>query len=962
MTARCWVDTNDKMLLKSPFLKLLLFSQLIFSGVYASTPYQVVYLKNYSAADGLPGSQINYLMQDSKGFIWIATDKGVSRFDGQHFKNFTAADGLESNEAFRIAEDNYHRIFFYCNNYRVCYYENGAIHKLASTQKVLVQPFANMFFNRYNELCVNYELNTKVYHFAELKCQNYQRQQPGSYIYGAGVEEIALSENDLTMLKNELGTAHLSYTTAKNNTKPYRLAIQGKYLLLLTKDWVHVYRYQKTGIVSLHKISFTGNVTSVNLTGKNTFAVTTVKQGTYLINYITGKRENYLNNQITTSTLIDRENNLWFGTYESGIFLSTNPEVKLINKESGLANENVLKLCIAGGYLFAGHILTGLSYMKLDTNQNPPISTLYLNQNRSDFNRVTSLLPITGNRLMIGTDNGIFGLDVSNNNPLSWRPMLYTVGPVKAIVQQRDTIYFLVSQGIVTLPNGSGLQFPPIRVTSLAWQKDHLLVGSLYGLYKMTLPVNVHHFKYVRILADKGINVVKCLAANEQVCAIGTEDKGVYLLTGKALRQFTAPVISSGNIRKLVWTDANTLWACTANGVSIIGFSNNYQTYRVSQLNTSNGLPSDNVADVVRNGSDYYIATDKGIAVTQNLWNINLPRPILLDDGMPGKQNSFAYGQPVVFNCVALSYKSMGKIQYRFRLKDVDKNWSTAPTGEKRFDLLPPGHYELDAVAIDRFNQLSRPLVFQFTVEPLWYQQLWLQAIAVTCAIFISFLLIRKYYLSIIGLQKKDYENALALQRERQRISSEVHDDLGASISGIKLQTEMLSRKVTNQPAFKEIDAIHDAITDISTQVRLIIWSLDVENDEVSSLANFIHKQSIKIFDCCDIHLHENISVGETMIAITGEKRRQVYLLVKEALNNIIKHSDAKNAFLAISLYKNRLHISIRDDGRGFVPDVRKHETMGIRNIYARAKRLNADLKIDTAPGKGTSISLKMNV
>ena len=948
--------------LKSPFLKLLLLIQFLIPGAYASTPYQVVYLKNYSASDGLPGSQVNYLMQDSKGFIWIATDKGVSRFDGQHFKNFTTADGLESNEAFRIAEDNYHRIFFYCNNYRVCYYENGLIHKLTPTQRVLVQPFANMFFNRYNELCVNYELNTKVYRFAELKSQKHSGQQTDSCIYGTGGEEIILSEHDLTILKNELGAAHLNGTTAKINTKPYRLAILQNHLLLITKDWVHVYQYQKSGIIPINKINFTGNVTSVYVTGENTFAVTTVKQGTYIINYITGERKNYLNNHITTSTLIDRENNLWFGTYDAGFFLSTDPEVKIINKESGLENESVLKLGIAGGYLFAGHILTGLSYMKLGTNQNPSIGTLYLQQNRSDFNRVTSLLPIAGNKLLIGTDNGLFGLNVSNDNPSSWRPEFYTGGPIKGIIQPRDTIYFLSSQTIATLQGRYGYMFSPIRLTSLVWHKDNLLVGSLFGLYKIAPPLNPNHFKYVRILAEKGINAVKCLASNGQACAIGTEDKGLFLSADKGVKQFNTPIISSGNIRKLVWTDANTLWACTANGVSIINFSNNYKTYRVSQLNTSNGLPSDNVADVVRYGSDYYIATDQGIAVTQNLWHTNLPRPILIDDGIPGKQKNFTYGQPAVFNCVALSYKSMGKIQYRFRLKDIDKNWSTAPSGEKRFDLLPPGQYELEAVVADRFNQLSKPLMFQFTVMPLWYQQLWLQAIAVIGIIVLAFLLVRKYYLSIIGLQKKDYENALALQRERQRISSEVHDDLGASISGIKLQTEMLSRKVTDQPVFKEIDAIHDAITDISTQVRLIIWSLDVENDEVSSLVNFIQKQTTKIFDLCDIQLHENISVGESTIAISGEKRRQVYLLVKEALNNIIKHSNAQNAFLAISLYKDRLHINIRDDGKGFVPDVRKHETMGIRNIYARAKRLNADLKIDTAPGKGTSISLKLNL
>lgn len=951
--------------LKSSFLKLLILTLFLCAGrLYAGTPYQVVYLKNYSATDGLLSSRVNYLMQDSKGFIWIATDKGVSRFDGQRFKNFTSADGLESNECFRIAEDNYHRIFFYCNNYRVCYYENGLIHKLSSAQKVVVLPFANFFFNRYNELCVNYRLSTKVYHFDELNSKRHPIKHLSGYIYGEEGEEVVLSGNDLNILENELSEGRLNYQTANTNTKPYRLAIQQNNLLLITKDWVHVYEYQRSGIVSLNKIYFTGNVTSVYLTGKNTFAVTTVKQGTYIINYISNERRNYLNDHITTSTLIDRENNLWFGSYDKGFFLSTNPEVRVINQESGLANEDVLKLSIAGGYLFTGHVLSTLNYIKLGTSQTPPIGTITLNQNRSDFNRITNLLTIPGNRLIIGTDNGIFGLDVSNTNPSSWRSENYFDGPIKGITQTADTVYFLSQNAVIVMSNHlkhlKGYRFKPIRMTSVAWYKNKLLIGSLYGLYQFKPTAT--DITYVRTLANKGINVVKCLATNNDICAIGTEAQGVFLLAGKKILQLNSPDISSGDIRKLVWTDANTLWACTANGVSVISFTNNYQNYEVSLINTSNGLPSDNVADVVQYGRNYYIATDQGIAVTQNLGNRNLPRPVLINDGTSGTQSRFTYGQPVVFDCVAISYKSMGKIQYRFRLKGVDKNWSIAPSGEKRFDLLPPGNYELEAVAADRFNQLSQTLIFQFNVMPLWYQRLWLQAMAVVGALIIVFLLVRKYYQSIIGLQKKDYENALALQRERQRISSEVHDDLGASISGIKLRTELLSRKVADQPDFKEIDAIHEGITDISTQMRLIIWSLDAENDEVSNLVNFIHKQAVKIFEFSNIRLHESTSVGEAIIPINGERRRQVYLLVREVLNNIIKHSDAQNAYLDISFYKNRLLISIRDDGRGFDPDLRKHETMGLRNIYARTKRLNAELKINTAPGKGTSISLKLHL
>jgi signal transduction histidine kinase len=953
------------MRLKSSFFKLLILTLFSFSGAYADIPYQVVYLKNYSAPDGLPSSRVNYMMQDSKGFIWIATDKGVSRFDGQHFKNYSSADGLESNECFRIAEDNYHRIFFYCNNYRFCYYENGFIHKVDSKQKIPVSPFANFFFNRYNELCVSYALSTKVYRFSQLRPRPHTIRYLVGCTYGPDGEELILSESDLDMLEKEVSNAHLSYETANTNTRPYRLALQQNYLLLITKDWVQVYQVKKGGISPLNKVHYTGNVTSVYPTGKNTIAVTTVKQGTYVINYLTGQRKNYLNNNITTATVIDQENNLWFGTYDKGFFLNTNPEVKVINKESGLTNEDVLKLGIAGGYLFTGHVLSVLNYMKLGVS-NPSIGSITIKQDRSDFNRITSLVTIRGDSLAIGTDNGLFCLDASDKNPAMWQAKRKSYGPVKGIVNCPDTVYFVSQNSLCILSHRLndqlGHRFESIRMTSLTRYKQQVLIGSLYGLYRFIPLAKRGAFKYERILNKQGINVVKCLAANNNVCAIGTEAQGVFLLAGNKIIQFKAPLISPGDIRKLIWTDPNTLWACTANGANVISFSNNYQNYRVSLLNTSNGLPSDNVADVVRYRQEYYIATDQGLAVTPNLGNANLPKPVIIDDGASAEESSFIYGQPVVFNCVALSYKSMGKIQYRFRLKGVDKNWSVAPSGEKRFDLLPPGHYELEAVAADRFNQLSRSLIFKFDVMPLWYQQLWLQIMAVLGAIVIVFLVVRKYYQSIIGLQKKDYENALALQHERQRISSEVHDDLGASISGIKLRTELLSKKVADQPAFKEVDAIHEAITDISTQMRLIIWSLDPENDEVSNLANFIHKQAVKLFEYSDIRLNESTSVGETVIAISGEKRRQIYLLVKEGLNNIIKHSEAKNAFLTINIYKKRLHITIRDDGKGFDPDTRKLETMGVRNIYARAKRLNADLKVDTARGKGTSISLKLHL
>jgi signal transduction histidine kinase/ligand-binding sensor domain-containing protein len=955
-------NKSYSLLLKSFFNFLLLVQCLCFKAG-ASVPYSVIYLKNYSGNDGLPGSQVNYLMQDSKGFIWIATDKGVSRFDGQHFKNFTSADGLESNEAFRIAEDNYHRIFFYCDNYKICYYQDGHIYKLSANEKVLLPPFGSFFFNRYNELCINYGLSSQTYHFPELKPKRHPENK--NVVYGEQGAELMISPTEKVILQKRLTDGLLDPQEATYD-KPYRLDVQDGRLLLISKNNLQLYDHKNGAGILLREFKFDGNVNTVNRLSDNAYAVNTFKQGSYIINCRTGNRRNFLNHYIVTHTLTDREGNIWFGTYDNGLFLSPDATTHVVNTAGGLANNNVQKLGVLGNYVFAGHVLSGISYIRKTAGEGFQTGTLSVNQWRSDYNRITSLLPVNNRFMVIGTDNGIWQLMASEKPPLDWAWRLYSVGPVKDIVQRTDSTCYLTHRTLRVIfdwhKKFGWYDIDSLRLTSLAWYKGHPLVGTLYGLYRLNITPTDNHFKMARLLKENDVNAVKCLAVNGAICAVGTEDKGVLLLNSGLPKQFNEPNICSGNIRKLVWTNANTLWVCTPNGVSIISFSNNYQNYRIVQLNTSNGLPSDNIADVVKKDQDYYIATDQGIAVLQNPGNNSRPKPLLIGDDLPGPQNEFKYGQPVLFNCIALSYKSLGKIQYRFRLKGIDKDWVTAASGEKRFDLLPPGSYELDAIAVDRFNQLSLPLVFQFTVIPLWYQRIWLQAMALVVALFIGFSLIRKYYQSIIGLQKKDYENALALQRERQRISSEVHDDLGASISGIKLQTEMLSKKVSQQPVFKEIEAIHSAIAEISTQVRLIIWSLDTENDELGSLVNFVHKQAVKMFECSDIQLHESIYDKVTGVTVNGEKRRQVYLLIKEVLNNIIKHSCAANAFLDIRVNKNKLYISIRDDGRGFLPDIHNHETMGIRNIYDRAKKLNADLKINTGEGKGTTISFTMNL
>ncbi|OOQ62215.1 sensor histidine kinase [Mucilaginibacter pedocola] len=924
-------------------------------------PYQHIALTNYSLPQGLPSTLVYYLYQDSKGFIWIATDRGVSRFDGRQFQNFTSAEGLESNEVFRIAEDRYHRIFFYCDNYRVCYYENGRINRLASRDKILWPPTASMCFNRYNELCVIYGLRPIIYRFPELNVKPHNMRDTANTVYGANNEAVTLTGRDDKMIRETLAAD--SFPASPNYIKPYRLEVKGKYVLLICKKWVQVYYSTASGLKPLHRYDIEGEVNAVNLIGGNKFCVSTFKKGLYVFDFEKHTRVNYLNGSITTHALTDSEGNLWMGTFDKGLYLGVNPGVQLLDASSGLANDHILRLAVLNNRLFAGHILTGVSIIQATGPQTYAIDTLNLKQGRSDFNRITSFLPVKNKFMVIGTDNGIWKLDASKTSSPAWPRLMYTLGPVKDIIEHNDTVSYINHNAIRVISDWNkmfGWYFVEgLRPTSFALYRNYKLVGTMYGLYRVDYHKGNDNSTRTRLFEKDGVRAVRSLAVNGARYAIATEDNGLFIFDGSELQHINTPTLPSSDVRRVVWTDANTLWACTSSGAVMLRFRADGALQKHLTFNTSLGLPSDNVADIAKTNGHYFLATDQGIAVVPENLEPSKLSPILIAESKK-ENDQYHFGEAIKLQYYAISYKSLGTVSFRYRLKGVDTNWTASTSGEKEFIRLSPGSYQLEVVAIDRFNHYSPPIITRFAVLPAWYQYVWLQALAALAMLFLLFVLVRRYYLSVIRLQRQDFEREMALQAERQRISTEVHDDLGASISGIKLQTELLTHKAADKDVQLEIAAIYEAITDISTQVRLIIWSLDMENDDVSSLIIFIRNQAKKLFAHKNIRLEEQITDESSGLVLRGELRRQVFLFVKEAFNNIIKHANADEVNLQISVIKRTFTITIRDNGQGFeVAAARSAANTGLRNMRSRAAGLKATFKI-SSDSKGTTIVLKV--
>jgi signal transduction histidine kinase len=190
--------------------------------------------------------------------------------------------------------------------------------------------------------------------------------------------------------------------------------------------------------------------------------------------------------------------------------------------------------------------------------------------------------------------------------------------------------------------------------------------------------------------------------------------------------------------------------------------------------------------------------------------------------------------------------------------------------------------------------------------------------------------------------------------QERGRISKEIHDDLGSSLTSISLLTEVLKRRIDTN-ANPEVNKISATSADMVDKMNEIIWALNTSNDTINSLIAYVRKFSNNFLEDAGIHLQfEEPLIPETM-AIEGIVRRNIYLTIKEAINNIVKHAGAANVHLQVNM-DNGLHINIQDDGKGIAFDTLPAFRNGLTNMKKRMEDIGGTLNIEST--KGTLIKL----
>ena len=211
--------------------------------------------------------------------------------------------------------------------------------------------------------------------------------------------------------------------------------------------------------------------------------------------------------------------------------------------------------------------------------------------------------------------------------------------------------------------------------------------------------------------------------------------------------------------------------------------------------------------------------------------------------------------------------------------------------------------------------------------------------------------------------QMKEYEKELAVfkaqQEERDRISADMHDELGSGMTAIRLMSEIAKNKMSgNVP--KEIEKISESANDVLNKMNAIIWTMNSGNDTVDNLVSYIRAYSQEYFENTSIICRVNTPEQIAQKVLTGDKRRNIFLCVKETLNNALKHSQASEIIIDVDI-SHSLKIQIKDNGVGIDLGKLRQFGNGIQNIRRRMSTIGGDLQILSKTGTLTIIELPLD-
>jgi signal transduction histidine kinase/streptogramin lyase len=312
----------------------------------------------------------------------------------------------------------------------------------------------------------------------------------------------------------------------------------------------------------------------------------------------------------------------------------------------------------------------------------------------------------------------------------------------------------------------------------------------------------------------------------------------------------------------------------------------------------------------------------------------------------------------LAFGVVALHEGDAFTYGYRITRDGERSDWSDLGR-QRSFSLLDlgPGEYELEVRAESPF---SRPvtMAIQFIVLPPWWATWWVRGVAVLLAVLLVVLLTRTFLQRRYRARLRELERERELEKVRMRIARDIHDGIGSGLTRIT----MLSRQLA-PTAGSQAERIAEASAELVNELGEIVWTVDPRNDSFASFMAYVRSVLGRQFEHLQVNLQaELLCADEDRDSTIGpELKRNLQLVLKEAVNNALKHSGASRIEVRLALRAGVVELKVSDDGHGFDPQRIREGANGLANFSKRAEALGGSIQVDTG-GKGTTVTFKVPI
>ncbi|MEX0647596.1 MAG: two-component regulator propeller domain-containing protein [Balneolaceae bacterium] len=937
------------------FLSLLLF---------ATAKSQKMPFQSFSIEQGLSESVAYDLLQDSKGYVWVATGYGLNRFDGSHFRAYYEDQGLADNKLYALFEDSRERLWIgtergvsVLENDTLITPEQYSVLSSTSVKAVFEDAEGNFWFATDGNGIWKSEPGGTLFNITD---QYGYRSVHGNSITQSpdGTIWIATEEGLMSILADQVRIFRERDGLPDVRIRDVKFDLNGD-LWVATNNGLAVKSEEHFEVFSREHGLIDTRIQSITVTDENRLWLGTENgaslfDGAGFTSYTT---EQGLSSTIIYSTMQDREGNIWLGTLGGGVNLFTGEIFHNYTVENGLTNNVVtgFEEDSEGNIWVATY---GGGIQVYDGNE----MTVFNESDGLADNIVFSFLEDSEGRMWIGTRSGINLYENGEIKPLqefpspTVRKIMETDGEFW-IGTYNDGLIVFNGEVIEQFNNENGL----LNNTVMDIKQDqdgNFWIATYGGVARYDGEV-FRHYTVADGLPSNGVinihidhNDDKWFSTFNGLSKLDGE-RVISLSTSGQTETITYFMFQDYDLRYWVGTNRGLFQFIPERyfeAESRLERIKSFKLYNKNQGLVANELNAG--ASFIAGDRSVWLGTIEGLSrfypekIQANTTPPGLEIEQVLISGMDMTNEErvvLSYNQNLFeVSYTGLSFSSPGQLMYEYRMRGLDQGWQLTRDKVIRYPSLSPNEYEFELRAYNADGIRSdKTIRYAFIIHPPFYYQWW----------FIGLLIFLGVGMVLFSYRFFKVRKQVDIERMRVQIASDLHDDVGSSLTELALQTDFLQAGELNPEIKETLKELGEHSRKIVTSLDDIVWSIDSRNDTAGDLTDRMQDYVNHIFKNGQVEViyhFEKLNMDEKLPV---QIKENVYLIFKEAINNIVKHSDATRIEIFFSFQGKTYELLVRDNGTVKVEKSSRRTGQGLRNIQLRADRIQSRLEIQSDDG-----------